>query len=218
MAELLAAGGWNGSGSLGAYLREMLPDEYVVVTDPMIHGCVFGAIVVGPQGLTVLQAKDGTGEVAAEHDNVGQTTRQSNWLLEAALRAFLKDEFPALHPEIRSYIAERDTEAVWPIWRVAGTDGAVTGNLADVIAASDALARPGLGRRSTARRIGDGAARSTAYCVAASFQAVHLPIRRPAENQCRSMDRARDRRLHGSPPGRRHLPSVQRHLGAMAAR
>ena len=144
MAELLAAGGWNGSGSLGAYLREMLPDEYVVVTDPMIHGCVFSAIVVGPQGLTVLQAKDGTGEVAAEHDNGGQTTRQSNWLLEAALQAFLNDEFPALHPEIRSYIAERDTEAAWPIWRVAGTDGAVTGNLADVIAVPDALSDPDL--------------------------------------------------------------------------
>ena len=79
---------------------------------------------------------------------------QSNWLLEAALRAFLQDEFPALHPEIRSFIAERDTEAAWPIWRVPGTDGAATGFLADVIAAPDARPDPDLADEALREDVG----------------------------------------------------------------
>ena len=59
MAELLPTGGWSVPGSLGVYLREMLPDEYVVVADPVVHGCAYDAIAVGPQGLAVMRVKNG---------------------------------------------------------------------------------------------------------------------------------------------------------------
>ena len=54
MAELLATGGWIMPGSLGAYLRDALPDNYAVVADPIVHGCPIDAVVLGPARVTIV--------------------------------------------------------------------------------------------------------------------------------------------------------------------
>lgn len=112
MAEVLAANQWAAADPLGMHLRGALPDEYVIATDPVVHGRVLDAVVVGPQGLFVLHCKGWEGEVhparrgpwreqleegrEVRHPNPAEETRQAT----KALRAFLRDEFPSLHPVI----------------------------------------------------------------------------------------------------------------------
>lgn len=62
MAELLAVKGWSTTHSLGLHLRDTLTDEYYVVCDPMVRGVSLDALVVGPQGLFVLHARDWGGD------------------------------------------------------------------------------------------------------------------------------------------------------------
>lgn len=64
MAELLAVKGWSTTHSLGLHLRDTLTDEYYVVCDPMVRGVSLDALVVGPQGLFVLHARDWGGPSA----------------------------------------------------------------------------------------------------------------------------------------------------------
>jgi hypothetical protein len=116
MAELLVANGWSTPDSLAMHLQEALPDEYIVVADPIVHRLALSTVVVGPQGLFVLHAKDWSGEIhptrhgpwreklesglEVRHPNPEEEARQAS----DALRSFLRDEFPALHPSVRHLV------------------------------------------------------------------------------------------------------------------
>jgi hypothetical protein len=116
MAELLLGKGWAEPGSLGMVLRDELPDEYIAVADPTVQGCPLDVVVVAPRGLFVLHARDWAGEVQPsrhgawrERGPSGETRRHPNPAPEArratdALRAFLRDEFPALCPMIHNLV------------------------------------------------------------------------------------------------------------------
>lgn len=156
MAELLPTGGWSVPGSLGVYLREMLPDEYVVVADPVVHGCAYDAIAVGPQGLAVMRVKarerEGTTNGSAaigggEHRGNGHSKIPSSPPSGpplGPLQAFLSEEFPALHLTMRYIVAERDPEADLPTWRVAAVDANAVDTLAEAITLSDQPPDPAL--------------------------------------------------------------------------
>jgi multisubunit Na+/H+ antiporter MnhB subunit len=106
MAELLASAGEEIS-SLAAALQHDLPDEYMVVGGAAVRGREPEALVVGPQGLFVLRKSAWTGTVppqrsgplkrlgggggAENGDPRGAAERD-----DAALHAFLRDEFPNL--------------------------------------------------------------------------------------------------------------------------
>jgi hypothetical protein len=112
MAELLGMDGWAEPDSLGLLLRDGLADEYVVVADPVVHGQPLDAVVVGPQGLFVVQAKPWEGQIdrtargpwkgyppsgeAVTHPDPAPEARRA----VQAVRAFLQDEFPALKPPV----------------------------------------------------------------------------------------------------------------------
>ncbi len=116
MAKLVVARGWEASGSLGADLRQALTDEYVIACGPTVRGHHLDAVLVGPQGLFVLHAKEWEGEIlAAErrpwrerlpsgrvvvHPNPRSDARRAT----RALRAFLRDEFPSLRPPIQHFV------------------------------------------------------------------------------------------------------------------
>lgn len=116
MAELLTDKGYEAPGSLGVHLREALTDEYTVVCEPVVHGHQLDAVVVGPDGLVVLQAKDWEGEIrptrggawkerlasgkVVSHPNPGVEVKRA----AKTLRAFLKDEFPSLRPGIHHFV------------------------------------------------------------------------------------------------------------------
>jgi len=116
MAELLLAKGWAEPDSLVMYLREALPDEYMIVADPTVHGRAVDAVVVGPQGIFVLYVKDWEGEICpARHGPwrgqlaSGREVRYPNPAEEVrhatrALRAFLRDEFPSLRPTVWHFV------------------------------------------------------------------------------------------------------------------
>ena len=141
MAELLVAGDSDMPNAVSMYLREMLPQEYTVVSEPTVHRCLFDAVVVGPNGLVALQASDGvSGDVlAAPADPAACGDIR-------ALQAFVSEEFPALRPAYRQFAVERDPTSTLPLWRVAAaaTEPAASGSLADAIAAEDAPADPAL--------------------------------------------------------------------------
>jgi hypothetical protein len=100
MAELLVGGGGVVSSPLGTYLREALPDDYVVVADPVVQRCALDAVVVGPAGFTILRLT-GDGVRREEEDLVKDAQHARR-----ALGAFLRDEFPGLRAPIR-YLAVR---------------------------------------------------------------------------------------------------------------
>ena len=117
----------------------MLPQEYTVVSEPTVHRCLFDAVVVGPNGLVALQARDGvSGDLLtapADPAACGDIR---------ALQAFVGEEFPALRPAYREFAVERDPTSTLPLWRVAAADATATGSLADAIAAEDVPADPAL--------------------------------------------------------------------------
>jgi hypothetical protein len=139
MAELLVAGDSDMPNAVSMYLREMLPQEYTVVSEPTVHRCLFDAVVVGPNGLVALQASDDvSGDVLtapADPATCGDIR---------ALQAFVSEEFPALRPAYREFAVERDPTSTLPLWRVAGAETTASGSLADAITAEDALADPAL--------------------------------------------------------------------------
>ena len=144
MAELLVAGDSDMPNAVSMYLREMLPQEYTVVSEPTVHRCLFDAVVVGPNGLVALQASDGVpGDALA-----GPADPAACGDIRA-LQAFVSEEFPALRPAYREFAVERDPTSTLPLWRVAaadptGADPAASGSLADAIVAEDAPADPAL--------------------------------------------------------------------------
>jgi len=123
MAELHSDNGIEAPDSLGVYLREALTDEYVVVVEPIVRGHQIDAVVVGPQGLVVLQPKDWEGEIrpvrgrpwraclasgrVVKYPNPGRESKRAS----EVLRAFLKDEFPSLRPAIHHFVVLANKEA-----------------------------------------------------------------------------------------------------------
>jgi hypothetical protein len=85
-------------------LRQDLPDEYVIVANPTVHGCALDAVVVGPQGLFIVHTD---GIDTPSHLGWEEESDQEPPAIEArvrtatrALEAFLRDEFPRLKPEL----------------------------------------------------------------------------------------------------------------------
>ena len=109
MAEILLAEEWAQPTAVASQLQYDLPEEYLVVSDPTVQGRELDAVVVAPQGLFVLHAAAELGEAAAPGDDEGEPgpDQAAFKLVEErvggatkALRAFLRDEFPALTPSI----------------------------------------------------------------------------------------------------------------------
>ncbi len=88
MAQLLVAGHGRVSDLLGAYLREVLPDDYFVVADPVVCRQEIPALVVGPAGVVVVDVE----EVPAAGADAPTPEMDS---LQAVQR-FLAEEFGAL--------------------------------------------------------------------------------------------------------------------------
>jgi hypothetical protein len=123
MTELLMAKGWPDPDSVAILLRDVLPQEYVVVADPSVHGQPFDAVVVGPQGLFAILAKNWEGEITPARRGAwlavlpsGREVRYSDPAQEArraeqAISVFLRDEFPGLSPAIHHLLVLLNPEA-----------------------------------------------------------------------------------------------------------
>ena len=159
MAQLIAIGGWTAPGSVAAYLRETLPDDYVVVADPVIARTAIPCIILGRTCLFVVHAVEeenapaelssaGVYEGGHVADASGDGARLGARALpqdaaagraraEDALRLFLEDEFPRLDVQVRHVDALRDWIADLPTWRVIATAVQRDDLLTDVIQAQD---------------------------------------------------------------------------------
>lgn len=116
MAELLSAEGWVSSDSLAAYLRESLPDDYIVVDHPTIQRHTLDTLVVGSSGLFILHEIPWEGDIVPtrrgvwlQYDSAGDEVERPDPsdgvnAASSALQAFLKDEFPDLHPAIHHFL------------------------------------------------------------------------------------------------------------------
>lgn len=139
MAELLVAGGGVVPSSLGAYLRETLPDEYTVVSDPVVCRRELAAVVIGPCDLIVVEVAAGAAVEPGAH-GTDQTAAE-------VVRAFLAEEFPTLRPHIYHLCVVLDRKAAFPTWRPIGHN-AITSetapDLAETIVGLPALTACGL--------------------------------------------------------------------------
>jgi len=133
LAEVLAAEGWVKAGSVGAYLRETLPDSYIVVTDPRIYGQRTAAAVVGRSGLFVIQAAD---EPDGDGEDASGAILHPNVMREAVAR-FLRDEFPRLRPPVAVMEAVRDWASEPVSWQVAEPAARSGEPLAEVVLDED---------------------------------------------------------------------------------
>jgi hypothetical protein len=126
MAQLYATGGWVAPGSVAAYLREALPDNHIVVANPVVCRCPIDAIVVGPGGLSIVQTPEGDGLSPDELRRRGRTPQECERNATQAVKTFLADEHPRLAPVVRYYRAERDAGGE-PVWRTVEGGGAMAG-------------------------------------------------------------------------------------------
>ena len=126
MARLLVARGQAPADPLAVYLRDVLPTEYTVVSEPLVQGEEFRAIVVGPRGLFVLHDR----ELLAEPGGPQRAPWWRRWRLarrarrstlaarqgraRRAMRAFMEDEFPALYPVVRELVVSVSEPAAPP--------------------------------------------------------------------------------------------------------
>jgi len=126
MAELLAAGGVVDPDSVADYLRDVLPDDHIVVADPVVARCPLDAVVVGPGGVIALRAVDWS-VVARPSEDARPASRvkvrdrdlaASARKAIGAVRTFMQDEFPSLDPAVRHLHVVRDPDAESTIWRV----------------------------------------------------------------------------------------------------
>lgn len=146
MARLVATAGWTVPGSVAAYLRETLPDEYVVVADPIIARTPVACVVAGRTGLFIIHCVGGpadeergaaVGASSPAGNGVpveGKTAREET---DAALSLFLRDEFPTLRLAVRHMETLRDWAAELPTWRILATPEQGDDLLSEVIEAQD---------------------------------------------------------------------------------
>jgi hypothetical protein len=123
MAELLHAKEWFEPSPLGFFLRETLPDGYFVVADPTVLDVAMDAVVVGPQGLVVLYARDWEGQIRPTRRGPwrgvlpsGQKVRHPNPANDArraggALQTFLEDEFRTVRVPVAHMVVLTSPEA-----------------------------------------------------------------------------------------------------------
>ena len=132
MAELLLTDPWTAADSAGAYLRETLPDDYVVVASPVVRQRPMDALIVGPAGLTILSedAARGTASDAKNRADIG------------AVRRFLRDEFPAIKPDIRCVRTAPETSHGYTVWKAMTPASTQDQPLADALLAGDGAAAP----------------------------------------------------------------------------
>ncbi len=107
-------------GVLATQLTDALGEDYYVIAEPVVRRHEFDVIVVGPEGLSVLQAKDWEGEVVPSRKGSWRERRKDGVELahpnpaaeskraESALRTFLGETFPDLRPLIRHYVVFTD--------------------------------------------------------------------------------------------------------------
>ena len=144
MAELLVGQGWAVTDPLALYLRDALPEDYIVVSEPIVQREAFDALVVGPQGIFVMHGRDApagrSGPQAAGWRRILSSRRRvdpelitEGFRAQRAMRAFLRDEFPEVHPMIRDF----------PVWALPGP----------APKASDPLERPPLTKEAVAEAI-----------------------------------------------------------------
>jgi hypothetical protein len=124
MAEYFTANEQAVPDPLAMRLRDMLPDDYIVVGDPVIQRRAIDILVMGPQGLFVVYCKAWQGEIMPsrsgswkqrlpsgeelEHPNPSQEVRE----IGAVLRTFLQDEFPSHRPTVQHLLALTHPEAL----------------------------------------------------------------------------------------------------------
>jgi hypothetical protein len=143
MAKLLVSGDSAVPNALSADLREALPDDFVVISDPAVRGCAADAIAVGPGGLILVA---GERQPAADPPAArGRTGTASEETAVAALRAFVRDAFPTLDVPIRYVTATRDPYAEPPIWHAIDFVGAGPEELAEAIVRMQASGPAALG-------------------------------------------------------------------------
>ncbi|MEA3407621.1 MAG: nuclease-related domain-containing protein [Chloroflexota bacterium] len=123
MGRLLLSQGDIATTRFALQLEEDLPDDYLVVCDPVIWGEALDAVVVAPQGLFVLYVKAWQGLIrprlrgawreeradgkVIKHQNPAKAMRRA----EKALESFLKDEAPDWTLRIRHYLVLEEPEA-----------------------------------------------------------------------------------------------------------
>lgn len=174
MAELLVSNGVPGANRLAAELSELLPDDYIVVSEPMVRRKPLDVVIVGPQGLMVVHAKDWRGEIELsrrgawrENRDDGRVEIHENPSKEAAetsrlVREFLDDHGFSTRMALHQYIVLVHPDAVLV---ADGTLGATEppvverSNLPAVIAALEPT-RAGLSdadeRMAVAEAVADG--------------------------------------------------------------
>ena len=133
MAQFLAARGWAPPDPLTLYLRENFSDGIYIIAATRIYGCSIDALVLAPDGLYVLYPRSWLGDIRASADGAWIVAPDGGAAVEVpspaheahhcqlALDAFLKDEFPGLHPLIHHVVVLMMPDAraviepsVWP--------------------------------------------------------------------------------------------------------
>jgi hypothetical protein len=127
MARFFAAGGFVMPGTVGHYLREALPESYVVVCEPTVAHVPMGAVVVGPAGITVILDPEGNPVASTDPE---AAARQ-------AVNGFVWDEFPYLATPVRVLTAVHDTSLDRGVWKAKEGSGMRPEPLAETIADSD---------------------------------------------------------------------------------
>ncbi len=145
MAELLAAGGIVEQDSVALYLSEMLPQDCIIVADAVVYQRPLDAVVISPQGLTLLKVVDWAAMTRFARRELGEEgagvrARYLNAGAQQAvqaMKAFLQDEFPYLNPVVRCFHVVRLPNSDSPEWKVLESSGLRQESLAETLMAEE---------------------------------------------------------------------------------
>ena len=134
MAKLLVAGDRTAPNAVSAYLQEALPDDFIVVAEPVLHRCPLASVVVGPGGLTLIDAEEDPSQALRSAGDgsrrPGPTREQAT---TAAVRAFLSDEFPTVALPVHYLVATCEQDAELSSWNVMSFIGVKPASLAKTV-------------------------------------------------------------------------------------
>lgn len=145
MAELLTAGGMVEQDSVALYLSEMLPPDCIVVADAVVYQRPLDAVVISPQGLTLVKVVDwaammrskqrapGEGDAGVRARYIDAGAQQA----VQAMKSFLQDEFPYLNPAVRCFHVVRLPNTDYPEWKVLESSGLRQEPLAETLMANE---------------------------------------------------------------------------------
>ncbi len=153
MAHFPDTEGWIPADSVAAYLRRALPESYVVVAEPLVSACPIDSIVVGSQGLSIIQATNGNQHTPEELEQRGVTPAECRKRSIRAVRAFMADEFPKLKPAIRYYQARSNPEAEIPLWHAEEAGAMIGEPLADTLTLADTTVVPAWANEDVVKEI-----------------------------------------------------------------